>query len=266
METTCDELFSGGEGGRLSKATAFLTNLNAKITGDELMKAKSIAEDLDSVAHNATKDLEVQIQELRKPFKALLSTSTGALALETSDFTAVSRKLQDLCPSSTPKQAAAPSHTPTPTVQGEATSIRGNLVVDVGSELEVRHNGVSLVAISVKGITPNAECNSQYFAPQRGQTVILDMEITTSPALAQDQFPQFTTITGWKAVTSDEVTVNGRIDNINCIASAERVPAQIGPSEKIIGKMAFDLPPGVGTLIWQPSGSIKGWEWNYGPS
>ncbi|WP_224167345.1 hypothetical protein [Arthrobacter sp. StoSoilA2] len=68
------------------------------------------------------------------------------------------------------------------------------------------------------------------------------MEITTSPALAQDQFPQFTTITGWKAVSSDGVTVNGRIDNINCIAPAERVPAEIGPSEKIIGKIAFDLP------------------------
>ncbi|BCW36057.1 hypothetical protein StoSoilA2_21130 [Arthrobacter sp. StoSoilA2] len=94
----------------------------------------------------------------------------------------------------------------------------------------------------MRGITPDAACNSQYFTPQRGQTVILHMEITTSPALAQDQFPQFTTITGWKAVSSDGVTVNGRIDNINCIAPAERVPAEIGPSEKIIGKIAFDLP------------------------
>ncbi|MGP0223679.1 hypothetical protein [Paenarthrobacter sp. NCHU4564] len=268
LETTCGELFSEAEGSRLSKAEAFLANIDGKITGDALMEARSIAEDLDSVANKANRELEVQIQELRKPFKSILSAPNVAMALDTRDFTTASRKLLDLCSSSSSQQPSAgapPSHDSIPSSPGTAMSTRGNHVVDIGTELEVRRNAVSLVDITVTGITPKAECNSQYFAPQRGQTVILDMEITTSALLAQERFPEFTTITGWKAVASNGVTINGRIDNINCIAPAEQVPAQIGPNERIIGKMAFDLPPGGGTLIWQPSGESPGWEWNYPP-
>jgi hypothetical protein len=95
------------------------------------------------------------------------------------------------------------------------------------------------------------------------QSVVLDMEITTTPELAQDPYQPFTTIVGWKAITADGITVNGRIDNINCVAPAERVPFQIGPSEKVVGKIAFDVPPGAGTLIWWPSGVTSGWEWAY---
>lgn len=145
---------------------------------------------------------------------------------------------------------------------GPPKSIRGNLIAHVGDTLQLTNKGVTIVTIKVTGILPNATCQSDIFAPLRGQTVVLNMEISTAPELAQDQFPQFTTIGDWKAVATDGTTVNGRIDNINCIVPASRVPAQIGPSEKVVGQMAFDVPPGSGTLIWTP-GVTSGWEWSY---
>jgi hypothetical protein len=170
-------------------------------------------------------------------------------------------------PSPTPSPSQTPSETPTPTPKptptGPPKSVRGNLVAHVGDVLKLQYNGVDTVVLTVKSITPNAECQTSMFNPDRGQSVVLDMEITTTPELAQDPYPTFATIFEWKAVTSNGTTVNGRIDNINCLAPAQRVPSEIGPSEKIVGKMAFDVPPGAGTLIWRPSGVTSGWEWAY---
>lgn len=146
---------------------------------------------------------------------------------------------------------------------GPPKSIRGNLIAHVGDTLELQYNGVRTVTIKVTGITANAACQSDLFAPSRGQTVVLDMEITTTPELAKDLEPQFTTLFDWKAIASDGKTVNGRIDNINCITPTQRIPDEIGPSEKAVGQMAFDLPPGSGTLVWLPSGVTSGWEWSY---
>jgi hypothetical protein len=133
----------------------------------------------------------------------------------------------------------------------------------VGDVLELQYKGATTVTVTVKGITPNAACQSNMFDAKQGQSVVMDMEITTTPELAQDPYQTFTTIVDWKAVTSAGTTVNGRIDNINCIAPAQRIPSQIGPSEKVVGQMAFDVPPGAGTLIWLPSGVTSGWEWAY---
>jgi hypothetical protein len=164
-------------------------------------------------------------------------------------------------PSQTPSKTATPTPKPTPT--GPPKSVRGNLVAHVGDVLQLKYKGVETVTITVKGITPNAACQSYMFDAKQGQSVVMDMEITTTAELAQDPYQPFTTIIDWKAITSGGTTVNGRIDNINCITPAERVPSQIGPGEKIVGKMAFDVPPGAGTLIWRPSGVASGWEWAY---
>lgn len=162
-------------------------------------------------------------------------------------------------PSKTP--ASAPTSDPKPVTS--AKSARGNLIAHVGDTLQVQYRGVPTATIKVTKITPNARCQSDLFAPTRGQSVVLDMEITTTPGLAQDPQPTLVTIFDWKAIGSNGVTVNGRIDNINCIAPAKRVPSEIGPSENIVGQMAFDLPSGSGTLIWRPSGVTSGWEWEY---
>ncbi|WP_310078237.1 PASTA domain-containing protein [Sinomonas atrocyanea] len=146
---------------------------------------------------------------------------------------------------------------------GPPRSIRGNLIAHVGDGLKLQSNDATMVQIKVTGITANARCQSDLFAPTRGQTIVLDMEITTTADLAHDSYPKFTPIFEWKAIASNGTTVNGRIDNINCIAPAKRIPDEIGPSEKVVGQMAFDLPPGAGTLIWLPSGVTSGWEWSY---
>jgi hypothetical protein len=203
---------------------------------------------------------------------AILSASTGTHTLDTEGFATAGKKIVALCPEQAAESNAeiaaqspsrAPMATPSPTRTGPPKSVRGNLVAHAGDVLELQHNGVKTVVITVKSITPNTDCYSSLFAPKQGQSVVLDMEITTTPELAQDPYQPFTTIVGWKAITADGITVNGRIDNINCVAPAERVPSQIGPSEKVVGKIAFDVPPGAGTLIWWPSGVTSGWEWAY---
>ncbi|MEV7134873.1 hypothetical protein AB0N24_18505 [Arthrobacter sp. NPDC093128] len=273
-ETTCTQLFSGGKDSRFIKATAFLKDFSTNITPDELMEAKTISQDLDSVAHGANDELKHQVQELRKPFTALLSANSGSHTIEIDGFKAAGNKILELCPEQVaesnaeiaarpPSKTPTTTLTPTPAPAGSPKSVRGNLVVQAGDVLELQHNGVRTVAITVKGITPNAECYSSLFNPDQGQSVVLDMEIITTPELGQALYPTFTTIVDWKAVTADGITVNGRLDNINCIAPAQRVPSEIGPSERIVGKMAFDVPPGAGTLIWRPSGATSGWEWAY---
>lgn len=166
-------------------------------------------------------------------------------------------------PSASPSPTPTRSPTADPTPAAPARSVRGNLIAHVGDTLQLSYKGVPTVTVRVTGITTNAGCQADVFAPIRGQTVVLDMEVTTTPELAQDSQPTFVTIFDWKAVGGDGVTVNGRIDNINCIPPAKRIPSEIGPSEKVVGQMAFDLPPGSGTLIWRPSGVTSGWEWTY---
>lgn len=248
---TCNQLFSGGKDSRFMKATVFLKDLSSSITPDELMEAKDISQDLDMVAHDAGDDLKHQVQELRKPFTALLSAASGDHTLETEGFARAGKKIVDLCPDQVAEseaQIAAQSlrqttaTTPAPTPTGPPKSARGNYMVQAGDVLELKHNGAKTVVITVKSVTPNTECYSSLFAPKQGQSVVLEMEITIMPELAQDPYQPFTTIVDWKAVTAAGITVNGRIDNINCVTPTERVPSQIGPSEKIVGKMAFDVP------------------------
>lgn len=187
---------------------------------------------------------------------SLLLTGCGAVGQATPDSTPTVAAAGPASASSTP--------TPTPTVDGPK-SIRGNLIKAVGQAAGVTYNGKTVATFVAKSIEVATACPSQYAPkPKNGQIVIVTFDAQTTPDLASTPMKQWgLNIFGWKAIAGNGTTVNGSVVSFGCLDSTQQLPSSMGPGEKATGKIAFDVPPGNGTLIYTEPAADIGWEWAY---
>lgn len=114
----------------------------------------------------------------------------------------------------------------------------------------------------VTGITVDPVCTGAYaLAPENGHFVRVDLEIETFPEFEG----QFITLSdSWKVISADGTTFNGNPNSgpaYSCLTDAERAPTALGPSEKVVGSVIFDVGSPSGVLA-KPYGA-GGWEWAY---
>ncbi|MDQ4490730.1 hypothetical protein RBS60_11025 [Sinomonas sp. ASV486] len=172
-------------------------------------------------------------------------------------------------PDSTPSVAvagpASASATPTPTATEGPKSSRGNLIKAVGQPASLTYNDKTVATFVAKSIEITTACPAQYAPkPKNGQIVIVTFDAQTTSDLASTPMKTWDlNIFGWKAIAGNGTTVNGNIASFGCLDSTQQLPSSMGPAENATGKMAFDVPPGNGTLIYTEPGATKGWEWDY---
>lgn len=157
---------------------------------------------------------------------------------------------------------AGPTSSPTQTSTPRPTSVRGNLIKQVGELARIGTPGGSqAVKFTVKSISEGVAC--QYYQPKNGQIITLDFDVETTAALRELSNKKFFTTLSWKAIAENGTTVNGDPVAYGCLDSATQLPQEMGPSEKATGKIAFDVPAGAGTLIFESIAVTDGWEWSY---
>lgn len=164
----------------------------------------------------------------------------------------------------TAESAASPDPT-------ESISTRGNLVKEVGEPAGVTLPGqedAPVVNFAVKGIQVDPACTSELAqAPEIGHFVVVDIEAETGSAaqfeeafMGQDyQFNQ----NWWKFVDAQGTTANNIVSTptYSCLPEAEALPMEIGPGERVTGKIVLDTPSTEGTLIFDDPISGNAWEW-----
>jgi hypothetical protein len=151
-------------------------------------------------------------------------------------------------------------------------SPRGNLVKEVGEPASVTGNegrGVELIAFNVTDIEVDPKCPAPYATkPENGHFVALTMEAKTGaePDFSKDLYNGVSFHPGsWKMIASNGTTVNEISTGaaFGCFEEQDMMPSQIGPAEKVSGKIVFDVPDTAGTLVYSLY-EQTGWEWEFG--
>lgn len=184
-------------------------------------------------------------------------------------------------PSSTPPPAApmpqppppapAPPAPPAPPAQpGTQTSIRGNLIKQIGETAGIRDaNGEYLVTFVVNSISNNVVCSGPYAGPsENGVFVAVEMSVQTSPNMLNSDLIESFSIdaSGFTAIGPDGVTSNVSpytAASLSCLSEADSLPTTIGPGENVRGKVLLDLQSPSGTLVFEDWWTDSAWEWTY---
>lgn len=153
------------------------------------------------------------------------------------------------------------------TVDSEKSD-RGNIVKQIGEVAAVAPDGEAgepLVEFVVTDIETDAECSSEYAQePANGNYIVISMEVTTSPKLADEEF-----LTSW-GISEHEFQVfgeDGKRENDSvgnafmCLSDNERLPYDIGPGQTVEGKLALDSAHDTGVVAYVPALLQAGWEW-----
>lgn len=135
----------------------------------------------------------------------------------------------------------------------------------MGQAAGLTYNGENTATFAAKAIDVVPACPSQYAPqPKNGQIVLITFDVETTPALSKTPSRAFSlNAFGWKAIAGNSTTVNGNPVMFGCLDSSDELPSSIGPAEKAAGKIAPDVPPGNGTLVYVEPGTQAGWEWDY---
>lgn len=148
---------------------------------------------------------------------------------------------------------------------------RGNLVKVVGQLAGIRdEDGNALAQFTLTDIQSDFECTSEYSEPsENGHYLALTFDVETFKELADDEW--FNTFT----MNEMEFTVfdtDGKRENDStgnawmCLADNDRLPSEIGPSEKVTGMVVLDTAIKEGSVVFSTYGSdgaVHGWEWNF---
>ncbi len=182
-------------------------------------------------------------------------------------------------PSPTPSQAPDPTPPPPPPAPTQAappppagteTSLRGNLVKQVGERAGIRDaTGEYLVSFTVNTISVDIPCTEDWAdPPQNGHFVALDVSVETSPnMLGSDLIQQFSMSSyAFDAIKADGFTSNAGADStatLFCLADSVLLPGDIGPGQKANGIVLLDVEDPSGVLIYEDYGTDSRWEYSY---
>lgn len=145
-------------------------------------------------------------------------------------------------------------------------SDRGNLVVAAGDTgYIVNANEEEVLQFTVKSIKPT-KCNGQWADPaENGQFVAVEMD-----AVASKDFQPYDAMLSsyqWTYYSDKGTRFNGDLGSSAshyCLDEAEVIPSDLGPGDKVTGKVVLDVPDGTkGMLVFEPA-SGNGFEYTLG--
>lgn len=176
--------------------------------------------------------------------------------------------------------AAAETESPTPTTESSAPSpdkpersVRGNLVKKIGQGAGAADPDTKeqLFTFVVEAIEVDPACTAPYAAEypsENGHLIALDVSIETFPALGEADYPFFgLNPASMKVIAPNGTTSNANLSSAaswNCFDDAEVIPSDnLGPAEKVTGKIVLDSEVASGILVITEDGST-GWEYTFG--
>lgn len=147
----------------------------------------------------------------------------------------------------TPKQAP----TPTP---AETRSPRGNLIFQLGDEIDLSADGSPWATFRVDKITDKVKCTEEWAEPPTKGSTLISMEISvqTEPDSSGTTDDFYLSGYSWKFVDDNGVVFNGQLANsvtYSCIAESKLLPDIIGPGTKAKGQILLEIPSTEGTLL-----------------
>lgn len=103
--------------------------------------------------------------------------------------------------------------------------------------------------------------------PTNGQYLGLQFEITTLPALADEETPTYTFI-GWEVgaeVDGVRIDANGFSGSLMCLSSEQQAPSEMQPNETYTGWIVLDVPDSVTAVVFDDlfdfSGEYPTYRW-----
>lgn len=164
-----------------------------------------------------------------------------------------------------------PTEEPTTEAPAVETSVRGNLVKDIGEAAGILgENGEPLATFVVNSITPDVICTEDYVEPaQNGVFLAVDVSVQTSPAMAEPD--SILTSFDMSSAMFRTIAPNGTSSNASadtsatlfCLDDSVLLPSSIGPGENVRGIVLLDVETPSGILIYEDYWTDSGWEWNY---
>lgn len=152
-------------------------------------------------------------------------------------------------------------------------SPRGNLIKEIGQGAGIHNPDTKdqWAAFVVHGIEVDPVCTALYssdYPSENGHLLALDVSIETFPELAESDWPTFgLNPYSMKIVAPNGTTSNAQLGTMatyNCFDDSMVVPSgDLGPAEKVTGKIVLDSEVPAGTLVITDGGVI-GWEYEFG--
>lgn len=195
---------------------------------------------------------------------ALVGCSTAAPETSITDAAAETTTAP---PSQTaePEEAAETEETTEPSPQ-PPESERGYLLKEIGEEAGLTgYDDENLVSFTVDAIERDPECSSAYSEkPANGHYLAITVTAQTFPELAEYESGSISfSEWNWEAYSAESVRLNDPVGNgYTCLSTGEMLPADIGPGQKVTGKIMLDVADLHGTVAFVAYGYI-GWEWSY---
>lgn len=150
-------------------------------------------------------------------------------------------------------ESATPEPTPTPT-PSETRSDRGNLIFQVGDEIDLTADGAPWATFKVEKITDKVKCTEEWADPRSKDRKLISMTVSVrtegDSTGTSDDF--YLSGFSWRFVDSNDVVFNGDLATdvtFSCINESKLLPAPIGPGTKAKGQILLEVPDLVGTLL-----------------
>lgn len=149
-----------------------------------------------------------------------------------------------------------------------ATSVRGNLVKEIGEEGGVTDAaGDLLIAFTVSEVETDFDCTADFAEkPENDKFVGLKFEVTTDASLAQETESSFwLSSVDFSAWDEDGKRVNDPVgSSYACVSESEMLPSPMGPGEVAEGWIVLDVPENATAAGFgiQTAEGLSGWEWD----
>ncbi len=145
------------------------------------------------------------------------------------------------------------------------TSPRGNLIKHVGDWAGIgtaESDEVMSVDFRIAEIEFGIECTTSFAGKsENGQFVGLVIEVESYPEL--EEVGTFSISEhDFKAFDKDGKRINDpQGQGYTCLTDGERLPSEIGPAEKVTGKVVLDLPENAAVVVFSSWLTEGAWEW-----
>ncbi len=264
----CAALFDGGADSIVQRAPNLLVEVPESLDTTSAQPYMVMDSELRVVLDLAPSEMQDAVESIRAPFAAISAAVTAGDSEVSSDTSDVAEAVTDLMEECVDAGFSIEEAEESPF--GESvTSSRGNLVKEIGQLAGITsHTGDPVVEFVVTDIVVDFACTSDWAeAPANGHYVGLELEITTTPELADEPSPEFWMSNhDFSAWSTEGKRVNDPVGNAySCLSDSDSIPDRIGPDEAVGGWIVLDLPHDAGAIGYSWIGlNGGGWEWAYG--
>jgi hypothetical protein len=163
----------------------------------------------------------------------------------------------------TPEAVEPVAEETTEPAEDENLSDRGNLIMKTGDTGVVSDaaTGDEFLQFTVKSIKP-VTCTGEYAEPaENGNLYAVDLSAVTKDV----EVPVMISSYSFTYFNDKGTRFNGDLGTMatySCVDDSELIPSDIGPGEKVTGKVVLDLPAKHGTLVFEPTYD-EGFEYTY---